>query len=79
MTEIYEVYSSPGCMYCAQAYELLEQHNKNYIPIDITEDEDALMLFREHEFRTVPQIYRNGKHIGGFTELNQYLRQEKEI
>jgi glutaredoxin len=76
---VYTVYSSPGCGYCTMAYRLLENRKLNYISIDITEDEDALALFREEGYKTVPQIYCNGVHIGGFTELNELLQQEGEI
>ena len=76
--EVYEVYSSPGCTYCTQAYRLLEQNDKDYISYDIVEDEDALQLMRDNGFRTVPQIFCNGVYIGGFTDLAEHLKARKE-
>jgi glutaredoxin len=43
--------------------------------IDISKDvESRKYIVEEIGARTVPQIFHEGKHIGGYTELVEYLK-----
>lgn len=70
---MYTVYGKPNCTFCTQANQLLEQHGEAYRYVDVLQDTDALTMLKENGFRTVPQIYKDGMHIGGFTELHEIL------
>ena len=70
-----KIYSKPQCMYCIASKNLLNDLNIEYIEMDY----NKLLLSGEKPFGvTFPQIYVtdniNNKHIGGYTELEQYLK-----
>jgi glutaredoxin 3 len=65
-----EIYTSPWCGYCARAKSLLERKGAAYTEMDVIEDEAKRAEMRERSKRTtVPQIFINGRHIGGSDEL----------
>ena len=70
------VYSSNFCNYCVQAKKLLEKLNLNYNEINIQnfpEKRDE-MLAKSNGKRTVPQIFINDYHVGGYDELNSLIQ-----
>ena len=80
----YEVYGTPVCGYCVQAKRLLEDRELDYRYFDLTNvdeaKQDKLMEIAGFQFRTVPQIFTvedgERKYVGGYTELNESLKQE---
>lgn len=74
----YTLYSrkDPPCEYCDQARELLKVYGCNYYEVDINED-GIRDMFKERGFRTVPQVFRETTHIGGFNALSEFLKKEK--
>ena len=69
----FTVYTQPGCPYCTQAINLLKDNNRAVNVIDIKESPDARELMKENGFKTVPQVYHSGNHIGGYEALVQYM------
>jgi glutaredoxin len=70
------VWSKDNCAFCDQAKALLEQRNIAYEEKKIGHGytrEDLLEAVPSA--RTVPQIFVNNNHVGGFTELRQYIEQ----
>jgi glutaredoxin 3 len=65
------IYSTTYCGYCVRAKRLLQERGIAYEEIDVTGNDEARQwLVRETGGRrTVPQIFINGKSIGGFVEL----------
>lgn len=66
------IYSTPICPYCDRAKALLKAKGQKYNVIDVSTD-PALreeMMQKAGGRRTVPQIFINGKHIGGFDDLH---------
>lgn len=68
-----KVYGKQGCGFCEKSKTLCELYELEYEYIDCTFDEAALDFLIENGFRTVPQVYVDGKHIGGYTELYMKL------
>jgi glutaredoxin 3 len=65
-----EIYTTPWCGYCARAKALLENKGAAYEESDVMEDAAKRAEMRERSQRTtVPQIFINGRHIGGSDEL----------
>ena len=66
-----EIYTWQYCSYCLAAKRLLQKKKVDYLEYPIDGDEDArdLMSERAGGRRTVPQIFINGRHIGGYTNL----------
>jgi GrxC family glutaredoxin len=73
-----EIYTLPGCNYCVSAKNLLNNRQLDYIEYDVMKDQQRFteMLSRSPQ-RTFPQIFIDGKSIGGFNELAQLNRTQK--
>ncbi|PZQ18280.1 MAG: glutaredoxin 3 [Rhodanobacter denitrificans] len=70
MTDV-EIYSTAICPYCVAAKQFLERKGLSYreVRIDTDPQQRTLMLERSGGRRTVPQIFINGTHVGGFDDL----------
>lgn len=65
------IYSTLICPYCNAAKQLLKSKNLKYQEIRIDQDLNQRKIMVEKSGRTsVPQIFINGQHIGGFDDLN---------
>lgn len=65
-----EIYTTPFCGYCARAKALLDRKGVTYDEHDVMMDDKARAEMRTRANRTtVPQIFIDGKHIGGSDEL----------
>lgn len=67
------VYSTLTCPYCVHAKELLDTKGVEYQVVYVDKDPTQLaeMLSKSNGSRTVPQIFINGQHIGGFSDLKK--------
>ena len=67
------IYTGPRCNYCDAAKRLLTRNNATYNEIDISKVEGALdeMIKKANGKRTIPQIFFDYKHIGGYVELRE--------
>jgi glutaredoxin 3 len=65
------IYSKDYCPYCVKAKQLLESKDLKYLEIGITHDDELReqMLAKSNGSKTVPQIFINNQHIGGFSDL----------
>lgn len=66
-----EIYTTMMCPYCHRAKSLLQSKNVAFEEIDVTYDPEGRqkMTARANGGRTVPQIFIDGKHVGGSDEL----------
>jgi glutathione-dependent peroxiredoxin len=70
------VLGTEGCPFCKKATDLITATGHFYTYFDI-DDHQAIKAFcNASGFKTVPQVFLNGYLIGGFTEVEEYLRQE---
>jgi glutaredoxin-like protein len=68
------IISRPGCQYCIKAKQLLVDNDIEYQDIVLGKDVNSIALKAISGSATVPQLFFNGKNIGGFSELSEYLR-----
>lgn len=66
-----EIYSSANCAFCVAAKNLLKARGLEYTEyrIDVDHERMAEMLQRAQR-RTVPQVFIDGRHVGGFDDLS---------
>ena len=66
-----EIYTKWGCPYCMRARALLSAKGVTYAEYDITMGgpKRTEMLERAPGRSTVPQIFIDGRHVGGSDEL----------
>jgi glutaredoxin 3 len=66
-----EVYTTTFCPYCVRAKSLLKSKGVPFTEIDVTDD--AALREKMVELaggrRTVPEIFINGKIVGGYDDL----------
>ena len=69
------VWSKDQCMFCEMAKDLLADYNIEYQERNISKGEWTREQLQEAApgSKTVPQIFLDGKYVGGFTELKQYM------
>ena len=65
------IYTGPLCNYCEAAKKLLARNNVEYKEINIALKEDKMneMLSKSNGKRTIPQIFFDDHHVGGYEEL----------
>lgn len=74
-----EVFTKPGCPYCVAAKQLLVKRNIPFVERDITRrDHWEEIRSRVPGFRTVPQVFLDGRHIGGFDDLTLHFKRLAE-
>jgi glutaredoxin 3 len=71
-----EIYTTPFCPYCSRAKRLLDQKGISFIEIDLWQfpERRAEMIERAGGRRTVPQLFVDGRPIGGSDELAELER-----
>ena len=64
------IYTGPLCNYCDAAKRLLARNNVEYKEINIATVEGAMeeMIKKANGKRTIPQIFFDDEHIGGYDE-----------
>lgn len=66
------IYTTSYCPYCFRAKALLRSKNVEFEEIDVTDDPARRAeMERLSARRTVPQIFIDGKSIGGFDEARR--------
>ena len=70
------VYTKRWCWYCTRAESLLRSKGVAFVEIDVTGDpaREAEMVRRARGRRTVPQIFIDGRHVGGSDDLQELDR-----
>ena len=73
------VYMGPRCSYCDAAKRLLTRNDITYKEINIALEEDKMdeMLKKSKGKRTIPQIFFDDHHVGGFEELRALEKENK--
>ncbi len=71
-----QMYSTAVCPYCVAAKNFLVGRGLSYEEIRVDRDraEFETMLARSRGRRTVPQIFINDRHVGGYDDLIQLHR-----
>jgi len=65
-----------GCPHCARARRMLEEHGFAFEEIDL-DDRITIQTVRATSGRgTVPQVFVDGRHVGGADELAAWLERE---
>jgi glutaredoxin 3 len=74
-----EIYTKLYCGYCYRAKRLLESKGVDYVEYDITlgGPKRAEMLERKPGASTVPQIFIDGRSVGGSDDLARLERDGK--
>ena len=73
------MYSGPMCAFCDAAKRLLNRNNLEYKVIDVSTGPELRdeMIQKANGRRTIPQIFFNDFHVGGYVELRSLEKENK--
>jgi glutaredoxin 3 len=72
---MYDIYTRPNCIWCIRAKDLLSRKGIEFNDLDITNDDLRNDLkSKAPGIKTIPQIFINGKRIGGYNDLVEHLK-----
>ena len=73
------IYTGPYCNYCDAAKRLLTRNNATYKEINVAEVEGAKdeMIKKANGKKTIPQIFFDDQHIGGYDEVRALEKENK--
>ena len=73
------IYTGPMCNYCEAAKRLLARNNVTYDEINIATVDGAMdeMIKKANGKRTIPQIFFDDQHIGGYDEVRTLEKENK--
>lgn len=65
------IYTTPYCPYCHRAKGLLNRKGVAFKEVDVSDDQERrAWLLEKTGQRTVPQIFINGRSVGGSDDLH---------
>jgi Glutaredoxin and related proteins len=64
------IYCSDACPFCQKAYQLLERKGILYQKKYVKNQNDWDEVMEKTGRTTVPQVFINGTHVGGFDDLS---------
>jgi glutaredoxin-like protein len=68
------IFTREGCQYCARAKVLLKELGYQYAEVPLPHTTRSKIVGAVAGAKTVPQIFINGKHIGGLEELEAWAQ-----
>ena len=73
------IYTGPLCTFCDAAKKLLARNNVTYKEINIATVDGAIdeMIKKANGKRTVPQIFFDDHHIGGYDDVRALEKENK--
>ena len=77
--KIITMYTGPMCNFCEAAKRLFSRNNLKFNEIDIS-TKDGLrdeMIKKANGKRTIPQIFFDDYHVGGYVELRALEKENK--
>lgn len=65
-----EIFTGPNCSWCAAAKALLVERGQPFVEYDISDPAHfAAFGARLPRHRSIPQVFIDGEHIGGYEDL----------
>ena len=77
--KVVTIYTGPFCNYCEAAKRLLTRNDLTYNEIDIAKVDGAMdeMIKKANGKRTIPQIFFEDQHIGGYDDVRALEKENK--
>ncbi|WP_415892751.1 glutaredoxin 3 [Neptuniibacter sp. PT8_73] len=74
-----EIYTMSYCPYCIAAKRLLKNLGWSFNEIEITgKPKLKTAMVQRTQRKTVPQIFINDQHIGGFDDFSAYIKTQRK-
>ena len=72
-----KIYSTSRCSWCDRVAKMLEEYDVNVEKIDVSGSKELVKEMQEaagEKVTSVPQVVVDGKYIGGYTEVERFLK-----
>jgi len=66
-----EMYYKPNCVYCQKAKLLFNTYHIPFVTYNVTNTKLLNQMVTRSHRQTVPQIFINHHHVGGYTDLEK--------
>lgn len=73
MRNRFVIFTREDCHWCTKAKDLLDSENYGYFEWNTDHTFFAKEFLKQSGLKTVPQIYHNGRYIGGYAALENFL------
>lgn len=73
------IYGADGCVDTVKAKELLIKHNVPCKYVNLNRDKESLKMLVRKGYKTTPQCFDDWKHIGGYCELEKYIKKIRRV
>jgi glutaredoxin len=70
----FTVIGKPNCPWCYRVRELLVNNGHGYTYLDLSTREEIVEHLVANGIKTVPQVYHDGKRIGGYEVTEMYVK-----
>lgn len=69
-----KVYGAQWCSFCKKAKDFLDTNNIQFEFVDIDQQIQKSTLLLDMNLKTIPQVFNGDEHIGGYTDLVEYVQ-----
>ena len=69
----FKIFTKDNCSWCTKAKEILRENNITYKEHNIDEDHTSKMVLKALRLKTVPQIWNDDLHLGGYRQLESWI------
>lgn len=70
---MFKVYGKTGCTWCTAVVEFLEYQELPFDYINLEESPEDMEFIKDSGFNTVPQVFHEEDHIGGYEDTLRYV------
>ena len=70
---MFKIFTKDNCSWCTKAKEILKENNIDYKEHNIDEDYTSKMVLKALRLKTVPQIWNDDLHLGGYRQLESWI------
>lgn len=74
---MFRLITKSDCPWCDKAKELLKEKEAPFGAFDYQEHPMIVKLLFQANLKTLPQIWHNGEHIGGYENLVKWLEKNE--
>lgn len=71
--EIYYSAVKSATVSASTLLDLAKSKDVQFVPVNIVDDHDSIKFLMDQGLRTLPQLFADGKHIGGYEEALAFL------
>ena len=70
---MFKIFTKDNCSWCTKAKEIPRENNITYKEHNIDEDHTSKMVLKALRLKTVPQIWNDDLHLGGYRQLESWI------